>query len=87
MTTLISVVALGVNDPPRYPDPPPMEHLVAPETEFVIIEKGMASGRSSVMMRVARPDGSWVVVEWSMAALNMALHAALAFSNRFEAGL
>lgn len=83
----IHVIKHETGDPPIWPDLTKLEHLVAPPTEFVVIQGGMQSGQSSVAMRVERPDGTSVVVEWSLAILNMATHAALAFANEWERDL
>lgn len=56
-------------------------HLQGPPTQIVVIEAGMTSGRSAVVMRLGMPDGSEVVVEWSLAAFVAAARAAEAFAG------
>lgn len=90
MSTVIGVIKHGYGDPPVWSDLNEAnldEHLIAPTTEFVVIQGGMQSGKTSVAMRVERADGRKVIVEWSLAALNMAVHTALAFAEPWERDL
>jgi hypothetical protein len=54
-------------------------HLEALEFSVALLEKGMASGKPSVMMRVDLPDGKFVIVETSLVLF---LTAADAFRAR-----
>lgn len=50
-------------------------HLPDPKMEIVRVPRGMASGKSSVMIRIDLPDGRTVIAETSMALFQMAAQA------------
>lgn len=80
-----SVAAHAVGDPPLWPDADVdrLVHLPGPPTSLAVVEAGMGSGRSSVALRVALPDGTPLIIEWSLALFVAAARTAAAMAERW----
>ena len=73
---VIRMLFLDEGDPPAWDVPNPLPdswvHMADPLIQIVGIEKGMQSGRPSVMIRLDLPDGRVVIAETSLDAFQTA---------------
>lgn len=77
-----AVRALHVGDPPLWPGLEVVHHVVD-NIEFAVIEAGMASGRSSVVIVGHLPDGKAVAFETSLDQLRVVTRGLSAMAERW----
>ena len=76
-----TVHALGIADPPLFPDREISQHIQGEHLDLVVINGGMESGQPSVMLIAHLPDGTDLVIETSLLAYQSSARTAVAMAE------